>query len=37
VGAHQVLMLGTLDASLDGRYFGPVDRSLIRGRAWRVF
>lgn len=29
----QVLMLGTLPRSYDGRYFGTVDRRLITGRA----
>jgi conjugal transfer pilin signal peptidase TrbI len=33
----QVLMLGTLPPSYDGRYFGPVSQDLILGKAWRLW
>lgn len=32
----QVLMLGTLPRSVDGRYLGPVEQRLLVGRMWRL-
>ena len=37
VPAGQVLMLGTLPRSFDGRYLGPVPDTLLEGRAWRLW
>ena len=35
--AGQFLALGTDPSSLDGRYYGPLPQSRIRGRAWVLF
>jgi conjugative transfer signal peptidase TraF len=32
--AHEVLLLGEAETSFDGRYWGPIDRSLVEG-VWR--
>lgn len=37
VAEGQVLLLGTLPRSYDGRYFGPVDIRQVSGRAWPVW
>jgi len=37
VGQGEVLLLGTLPRSYDGRYFGPVAIKQVTGRAWPVW
>lgn len=37
VGADEVLMLGDLPGSFDGRYFGPIKQADLAGRIWRIW
>lgn len=37
VGPDEVLMLGTLPRSYDGRYWGPVKATQLVGRTWRIW
>lgn len=37
VGKDEVLMMGTLPRSYDGRYTGPVRRTQLTGRAWKLW
>ena len=37
VGQDEVLMMGNLPRSYDGRYIGPVKRSQLTGRAWKLW
>lgn len=37
VAPDEVLMLGTLPRSYDGRYWGPVKISQLDGRSWRLW
>jgi conjugal transfer pilin signal peptidase TrbI len=37
VAADEVLMLGTLPRSLDGRYLGPIKTDRLSGQVWRIW